>query len=132
MKKKEDFKICISIIILTFFITLVLPIRLATSSVTSHELSANQTNVNADRIIEGIDLIYNHQFDKAEDLFQEIISKTPYKPVGYFYLAMVTWSRLATGFWSSESVKEYKERIDRTIIVAERPVSYTHLRAHET
>ncbi len=122
MKKREYFRIHISTIILTFLTNLLLPINLANSSVISHELNANQTNVSTDKVIEGIDLIYNHQFDKAEDLFQEIISKTPNKPIGYFYLAMVTWSRLATGFWSSESVKEYKERIDHTIMVAERLV----------
>lgn len=66
----------------------------------------------------GIDLLYNEQFDDAEKLFQNVILKSPSKPIGYFYLAMVTWSRLASGFWSRETVGEYKERIDRAIQVA--------------
>jgi tetratricopeptide (TPR) repeat protein len=69
-------------------------------------------------ILMGIDLLYNEQFDDAEKLFQNVILKSPSKPIGYFYLAMVTWSRLASGFWSRETVGEYKERIDRAIQVA--------------
>ena len=66
----------------------------------------------------GIDLLYNDQFNDAETLFRKVIVESPDKPVGYFYLAMVTWSRLTVGFWSPETVKEYKERIDRAIDVA--------------
>ena len=66
----------------------------------------------------GIDLLYNEQFDDAETLFQNVTVKSPDKPIGYFYLAMVTWSRMAAGFWSPETVMEYKERIDRAIQVA--------------
>ena len=32
---------------------------------------------------------------------------------------MVSWSRLASGLWSPENVKEFKKRIDRAIEVAE-------------
>ena len=75
--------------------------------------------IRADKdILMGIDLLYNEQFDDAETLFQNVIVKSPDKPIGYFYLAMVTWSRLAFGFWSPETVGEYKERIDRAIQVA--------------
>ena len=73
--------------------------------------------VNKD-ILMGIDLLYNEQFNDAEILFRKLIVESPDKPAGYFYLAMVTWSRLASGFWSPETVKEYKERIDRAIDVA--------------
>ncbi len=72
-----------------------------------------------EQILRGIDLIYDRQFDDAEDLFEEVIAKSQDKPAGYFYLAMVSWSRLAAGFWSPEYVKEFKKRIDRTIGVAE-------------
>jgi len=39
-------------------------------------------------------------------------------PGGYFYLSMVSWSRLAIGFWTQEVVEEYIDRIDRAIAVA--------------
>lgn len=71
------------------------------------------------QILRGIDLIYDRQFDDAEDLFRNVIAKSRDKPAGYFYLAMVSWSRLASGFWSLENVKEFKRRIDRAIEVAE-------------
>ncbi len=73
-------------------------------------------------IVKGIDLIYNEEFDKAEILFQKVITDFPEKPEGYFYSAMVTWSRLAAGFWSPDTVREYKERIERTIQVAKKRI----------
>lgn len=72
-----------------------------------------------EQILEGIDLIYNRQFDDAENLFRKVIAKSQDKPAGYFYLAMVSWSRLASGFWSPGDVKDFKKRIDRAIEVAE-------------
>jgi tetratricopeptide (TPR) repeat protein len=74
-------------------------------------------SVNKD-ILTGIDLLYDEQFNEAETLFNKLIVESPDKPFGYFYLAMVTWSRLTCGFWSPEIVKEHKERIDRAIAVA--------------
>ncbi len=69
-------------------------------------------------IIMGIDLLYDGQFDDAESLFRKVIAESPDKPMGYFYLAMVTWSRMASGFWAPNTVMEYKVRIDRTIEIA--------------
>ncbi len=71
------------------------------------------------RILDGIDLIYDHQFANAEDLFKKMTTDAPRDPSGYFYLAMITWSRLAAGFWTPETVKEFKNRIDRAIEVAQ-------------
>ena len=70
-------------------------------------------------IIMGIDLLYDGKFDDAESLFRRVIAGSPDKPIGYFYLAMVTWSRMTTGFWSPSTVMEYKVRIDRAIEIAE-------------
>ena len=72
-----------------------------------------------EQILRGIDLIYEREFNDAEDLFRKVIAKSQDKPAGYFYLAMVSWSRLASGFWSPENVKEFKKRIDHAIEVAE-------------
>ena len=71
------------------------------------------------RIVKGIHLIYNRRFNDAENLFRKIILDSPQNPSGHFYLAMITWSRLAAGFWTGEMVKEYKKRIDRVIEVAQ-------------
>ncbi len=69
-------------------------------------------------IIRGIHLLYDERFDEAANIFLKVIAESPQKPGGYFYMAMVTWSRLASGFWSPEAVDEFKKRIDRTIHVA--------------
>jgi tetratricopeptide (TPR) repeat protein len=69
-------------------------------------------------ISRGIELLYDWEFDKAESLFNGIIAKKPTDPAGYFYLAMVTWSRLEYGFWSPEVVRQYSMRIDRAVSVA--------------
>ena len=69
-------------------------------------------------VIRGIELLYDLQFDEAETLFLKVVDRKSKDPVGYFYLAMVTWSRLSTGSWGPHEVKEYGERIDRVIQVA--------------
>ena len=71
------------------------------------------------RIVKGIHLIYNRRFDDAENLFRKSILDSPQDPSGHFYLAMITWSRLAAGFWTEKMVDEYKRRIDRVIEVAQ-------------
>ena len=73
-------------------------------------------------IIAGINHLYDLEFDEAEKLFAKVVSEKPDHPVGYFYLAMVTWSRLSVGFWTAENLKEYVERIDRTIGVAKKAI----------
>jgi tetratricopeptide (TPR) repeat protein len=69
-------------------------------------------------IINGIHLLYDERFEEATNIFLKVIAESPKKPDGYFYMAMVSWSRLASGFWSTEVVDEFKKRIDRTIHVA--------------
>ena len=125
MKKKDCPKKCLSTTLFAF--SLLLLFSMAPGPLVSSPECADRSGIYGNkeyttRIVKGIDLIYNHQFSDAEDLFRGVISESPDRPLGYFYMAMVTWSRLATGFWSPESVKEYKKRIDRTIRVAERLV----------
>jgi tetratricopeptide (TPR) repeat protein len=82
---------------------------------------SKSTHVNH-AIINGIELIYDWKFDEAENVFNKIVAEKPKDPAGYFYLAMVTWSRLASGFWSSEMVEQYGERIDRAIFIANKKI----------
>ena len=79
------------------------------------------TRVNHD-IVKGIELLYDWKFDEAEDLFLKIVAEKPEDPAGYFYLAMVTWSRLASGFWSPDMVDQYGERIDKAIFIAKKKI----------
>lgn len=73
-------------------------------------------------VIQGINHLYDLEFDEAERLFSKIVAEKPDYPVGYFYMAMVTWSRLSVGFWTAENLKEYVERIDLTISVAKKGI----------
>ena len=75
--------------------------------------------------MKGIYLIYDHGFPEAEGIFRAVIARAPDLPAGYFYLAMVSWSRLATGFWSPGNVGEFKERLDTAIEKAERRIEDT-------
>jgi tetratricopeptide (TPR) repeat protein len=91
---------------------------------------ANRSEINAstDRIdpviIHGIALIYSWEFSRAEEIFQDIIKERPKDPVGYFYLAMVTWSRLAAGFWSPPVIDQYLQRIEQTVSVAKDKIEH--------
>jgi len=73
-------------------------------------------------IIEGINHLYDLEFDEAERHFSKVVSERPEHPAGYFYRAMVTWSRLSVGFWTAQNLAEYVERIDQTITVARRGI----------
>ena len=74
-------------------------------------------------IIKGINHLYDLEFDEGETVFAKMVSERPEYPAGYFYRSMVTWSRLAVGFWSPQNLKEYVERIDQTISVAKNRIN---------
>lgn len=80
--------------------------------------SLSKENRPNEDVIKGIHLLYNRRFDEAESIFRKVIAEFPDKPIGYFYSAMVMWSRYAAGFCSAEIVDAYIERVDRTIDVA--------------
>jgi hypothetical protein len=112
-----------------FFLSLILFIWLPLAE--AHDPATKPTSADP-AIIRGIEHLYNLEFDRAEELFHLKIASAPNEPTGYFYLAMVSWSELAAGFWSPDVVKTYGERIDRAIAVAERVIregeanSYTY------
>jgi len=99
-----------AIFILAFFLS-THPLQAAESV----KLERRQPN---QEIIRGINCLYELDFDEAERRFSWLVSEKPDHPAGYFYLAMVTWSRLSVGFWTTQNLKEYVERIDQTISVA--------------
>lgn len=89
-----------------------------------HDQDRGVSNLN-ERILEGIHLVYDRRFPEAEEIFREVIAQSPALPAGYFYLAMVSWSRLAAGFWSPGNVSEFKKRIDTAIEKAEARIEKT-------
>lgn len=85
---------------------------------------SHETNPNED-VIKGIHLLYNRRFDEAESIFKKVTAEFPDKPIGYFYSAMVMWSRYAAGFCSAEIVDAYLERVDHTIEVAKTHIKHS-------
>jgi tetratricopeptide (TPR) repeat protein len=73
-------------------------------------------------VVQGINHLYDLEFEEAQRHFSKIVAEKPDYPVGYFYMAMVTWSKLSVGFWTAENLKEYVERIDLTISVAKKGI----------
>lgn len=85
---------------------------------------ASEGNDRPDRLSErediqiGIDGLYNMEFVKADAVFRNTIEVLPESPIGYFYLSMVSWSRMANGFWTKQNSAEYEKRIGKTIDIA--------------
>ena len=73
-------------------------------------------------IIRGIEQLFDWEFEQADRIFNRVMAGKPEDPIGYFYSAMVSWSRLEFGFWSHDTVKTYNRRIERAISVARRKV----------
>ena len=100
----------------------ILGFLLASSTVQADEpLEWDRRNPNQ-AIVRGINHLYELEFGEAEKQFLGLVSEKPDDPAGYFYLAMVTWSRLSVGFWTAQNLKEYVERIDQTISVAKKRI----------
>lgn len=106
-------------LLLFLFLLLLFPDRIPATPSARAPLADKAIN---QEVLRGIDLLYDLEFDEAERIFTRIVSTEPKNPVGYFYMAMVSWSRLSIGFWTSEVLKEYLDRIDLTISVARRRI----------
>ncbi|MGD9038939.1 MAG: hypothetical protein PVH82_04830 [Desulfobacteraceae bacterium] len=87
----------------------------------ARQTASKSTQVNH-AIIKGIELLYDWKFVEAENLYYKIVAEKPKDPAGYFYLAMVTWSQLASGFWSPDMVDQYGVRIDKAIFIARKKI----------
>jgi tetratricopeptide (TPR) repeat protein len=102
------------------FLCLILPAQFAMAD-QGPSTADSKIGVNED-IIAGINLLYDLEFDTAEKHFRKVVTTRPDHPIGYFYLAMVRWSKLSIGFWSPDVVQDYVNDIDRTIAVARKSI----------
>lgn len=105
-----------------FLMALFLNLSPATAGSKPATAAGTPETVNRD-LLTGIHLLYNWHFDEAEALFRNLARHSPEDPAPFFYLAMVTWSRLASGFWSPTQVEEYGDRIDLTVEIARKRTS---------
>jgi hypothetical protein len=72
------------------------------------------------RLQEGIDLIYNLRFAEAEQHFQQIVQADPANPMGYFFLAMVSWWQVLVDLDSIEHDQAFYARLDECIQACDR------------
>ncbi|SPD75912.1 conserved exported hypothetical protein [uncultured Desulfobacterium sp.] len=109
------FRSCFSLVLGTSLLSFILQDAWAIENKGCRDAASSRI---CNKTLEGIDLVYDLHFDEAEKLFQELVSESPDRPAGYFYMAMVTWSKMVAGFWTPQIVSEYRMRIERTIQVA--------------
>lgn len=67
------------------------------------------------RVLQGIDYIYNMEFEKADNEFAEVIRKEPHHPAGYFFQAMTQWWRILCNFDDESKDERYYEMLEKVI-----------------
>jgi tetratricopeptide (TPR) repeat protein len=77
---------------------------------------ADGTGGRYDRIVqEGIQQVYNLQFEKAEDEFRQLVAMRPHDPAGPFFLAMVDWWRIVIDIDNTRYDDRFYTQLDRVI-----------------
>ncbi|MBI3787841.1 MAG: hypothetical protein HY276_06230 [Ignavibacteriales bacterium] len=67
------------------------------------------------RVLQGIDYIYNMEFEKADNEFAEVIRKEPNHPAGYFFQAMTQWWRILSNFDDESKDEHYYAMLEKVI-----------------
>ncbi len=84
------------------------------------QLTANEIN-NDDEIIQnGLDYLYNMEFQKAEELFDQLIIANPDDPEGYFFKSSIYFWIANLDPAQEENGKKFKELTDQTIKIAKK------------
>lgn len=63
----------------------------------------------------GIEHVYNLEFEKAEQVFRELIKAQPKHPAGHFFLAMVTWWRILIDLDNEQYDERFYDSLDYVI-----------------
>ncbi len=75
-----------------------------------------QTNPETEtKIQQGIEYVYNLEFEKAERQFREIIQAQPPNPAGYFFLAMVTWWKILIDIDNQQYDEQFYDSLDNVV-----------------
>lgn len=67
------------------------------------------------KIQQGIEYIYNLEFENAERVFREVIAAHPKHPAGHFFLAMVTWWRIQIDIEDERYDEQFYDSLDYVI-----------------
>jgi tetratricopeptide (TPR) repeat protein len=72
------------------------------------------------RLMRGIDKLYNYEFDRADSDFTEVIRQRPDHPAGYFFRAMVQWERIISNFDDESQDDKLYQMLDVVIEMCEK------------
>src|SRR5438552_1175526 len=64
------------------------------------------------KVLRGIELTYNMDYPGSDRTFDSVIAMNPAHPSGYFYKAMVNYSRAATNTDNTGYDESYKKQLD--------------------
>jgi tetratricopeptide (TPR) repeat protein len=72
------------------------------------------------RVLRGIDKVYNYEFDRADSDFTDIIRLRPDHPAGYFFRAMIQWERIISNFDDESQDDKLYKMLDVVIEMCEK------------
>lgn len=77
-------------------------------------------STDADSLVQlGTKAVYNVEFEKAQDIFDEVIRRYPQHPAGYFLDAMIDWWRIAVGQRSAAIDAKFLSKLQKVISVCD-------------
>lgn len=87
--------------------------------VATQSLRAQNAGDTEQLIRQGIDNIYNLEFEKADEIFQGIVQREPQNPAGHFFLAMVQWWRISINIDDEQFDASFFDALDRVIALCD-------------
>lgn len=72
------------------------------------------------RVLRGIDKLYNYEFDRADSDFTEVIRQRPDHPAGYFFRAMIQWERIISNYDDESQDDKLYQMLDVVIEMCEK------------
>jgi tetratricopeptide (TPR) repeat protein len=72
------------------------------------------------KVLRGIDKLYNYEFDSADSDFADLIRQRPDHPAGYFFRAMIQWERIISNFDDESQDDKLYKMLDVVIDMCEK------------
>lgn len=82
-------------------------------------VSSSYPQTSDERILKGIDYVYNLRFDSAQAEFNEVIAADPQNPAGYFFNTMVEWWKINLNKENDSLDEGFFEQAEKVIEVAD-------------
>lgn len=96
-----------------------LQLSLANAQIERRTISPDPIKQYSEQVLQGIDLIYNLEFEKAERIFEEIRRKDPKSPIGHFFLGMTLWWKIMLDIDNPQYDDLFCDYMEKTIEVCE-------------